>query len=315
MTYFEQALLAPTLHFQQLRTLEPILFNGRPLIRRTTNAIEAEVRWQGRHYLLFLPLRNESLMHIEEIELALRERRRGPLISNRIYYSEMLLLNSIGKSHYFDIILQEVPRGMLFEQSVHHYRADDLRSAIKKMKSELDIIGFSHNNLRPSNIIICENGIACPLRYWYAEIDHLAENNISLLEAYIDEHYSAESDALKEPINVTASDEEAKVYPTTSEGITRLCRGNRYGFRFCDGSQIAPFIYTWASDFSEGRAIVARNGKMGAINNMGEKVIPVIYKELSFDVKSGTFTATRDKYRYLLDYDGKIIRRTLLEDE
>ena len=314
MTYFEQALLAPELHFKHLRPIEPILCNTRPIIRRTTNAIEAEVLLQGRKHLLYLPFCSESLIHIEEIESALRERRRGPIISNKIFYSELLMVDSIGRSEYFDIILQEVPEGMTFDAAVLHYRADDLRSAIRKMQSELNAIGFCHNNLRPTNVIICENGIACPLRYWYAEISVLAENNISLLEALIDKHYSTEADSLRKPLFAhTQRDEES--IPTTSEGITRLCRSNRYGFRFYDGSQIAPFIYTWASNFSEGRAVVARNGKMGAINNRGEKVIPVIYKELSFDVKSGTFTAVRDKYRYLIDYDGKIIRRTTIENE
>ena len=314
MTYFEQALLAPELHFKHLRPIEPILCNGRPIIRRSTNAIEAEVLWRGRKHLLYLPFRNDSLIHIEEIESAMRERRRGPTFSNQIFYGELLMVDSIGRSEYFDIILQEIPKGMTFTEAVEHYRADDIRSAIRKMKSELNAIGFCHNNLRPTNIGICDNGIACPLRYWYAEIDALAENNISLLEAHIDNRYNAEADSLKKPLFAQEQMGEESA-PSTSEGITRICRGNRYGFKFYDGSQIAPFIYTWASDFSEGRAVVARNGKMGAINNRGEKVIPVIYKELTFDVKSGTFTATRDKYRYLIDYDGKIIRRTTIDNE
>lgn len=314
MTYFEQALLAPTVHFKHLRQIEPILRNGRPIIRRSTNAIEAEILWEGRHNLLYLPFRSDSLIHIEEIESALRERRRGPLISNRIHYNELLMVDSIGRSEYFDIILQEVPKGMMFNDAIHYYRADDLRTAIRKMRDDLNAIGFNHHNLRPANIVICENGIACPLRYWYAEIEVFSNNNISLLEALIDKHYNTEADSMRKPLYAEEqTDKEPK--PVSYEGITRLCRGNRYGFKFYDGSLIAPFIYTWASDFSEGRAVVGRNGKMGAINNRGEKVIPVIYKKLSFDIKSGTFTAFSDKYRYLIDYDGKIIRRTAIDNE
>lgn len=315
MTYFEQALFAPELHFKQLRPIEPILRNGRPIIRRTTNAIEADVLWKGRRHILYLPFRSENLIHIEKLECAMRERRRGPLISNHIFYSELLMVNSVGRRDYFDIILQEVPQGLVFEEAVRHYKAEDLRSAIRKMKSVLDTISFNHNNLKPANVVICKNGIACPLRYWYAEIEEVADNNISALEALIDKHYNAEVDSTKTPLFVQDSTNDEEPTSIATGCITRICRGNRYGFKFYDGSTIAPCIYTWASHFCEGRAIVARNGKMGAIDNQGRKVIPVIYKEISFDVMSGTFTATRDKYHYLIDYDGKIIRRTVIEKE
>jgi hypothetical protein len=81
------------------------------------------------------------------------------------------------------------------------------------------------------------------------------------------------------------------------------------------GRPITPFEYSWVSDFAEGRAIVAKNGKMGAINSDGKKVIPVIYKTLEFDIETGIFTATNDKYHYIIDYEGKIIRRTKIESE
>lgn len=221
------------------------------------------------------------------------------------------MVDSTGRSDLFDIILQEIPCGKSFSNAVLHYRSEDLRNAIQEMKQELDTIGFCHNNLRPTNIIICDNGVACPLRYWYAEIDDFTNNNISLLEAYIDQHYNADLDATKAPLFKFEESEEYT--PTSSEGITRHLRGGKYGFRYYDGSQITPFIYTWASDFREGRAVVARNGKMGAINNLGEKVIPIIYKQLEFDIESGTFTASRDKYHYLIDYDGKMISRTTID--
>ena len=66
---------------------------------------------------------------------------------------------------------------------------------------------------------------------------------------------------------------------------------------------------------TEGGVIVAKNGKMGAINSDGKKVIPVIYKTLEFDIETGIFTATNDKYHYIIDYEGKIIRRAKIESE
>jgi hypothetical protein len=309
MTYFREALSAPALHFKRLRQAEPLLCNGAPIVRRTHTAIETEIVWEGRHYLLYLPFCHESTLHIEQLEKIAEERRRGPLVENIILREEFIMVNSLGQRHALDVILQALPSGAALKEAVNNYRADDLRAAVQSMKSRLDAIGFRHNNLTPSNVIICESGTARPLRYWYAEWEIYSDNDISQLLTFIDSNCNEESNtALSHPL---AQDCEAEYVATSSKGgITRLYRGYHYGFIDEDGRQITPFIYTWASDFQEGRAIVAKNGKMGAIDSLGRKVIPVIYNSLEFDIETGFFTATRGSYSYLINYEGEIIRRT-----
>ena len=157
--------------------------------------------------------------------------------------------------------------------------------------------------------IIGNNGVAYPQRYWYAEWEVYSDNDISQAVEYIRSHYNHGVDSLRKPLFVN-KDAECATTPTTSEGITRICRCGRYGFVDSDGLQITPFIYSWASDFCEGRAVVAQNGKMGVINNYGRKVIPEIYDTIVFDIDTGIFTATRNQYRYQIDYEGKIIQRS-----
>lgn len=309
MTYFEQALSAPELHFKRLRGMEPTLYNGRVSIRRTALAIETEIRWEQGNYLLLLPFKSESLRHIESLEITAMERSRGPLIRNRILYDELTMCDALGHKSSFDVILQEIPRGMTLNDAVLHYKALDLKIAISNMKKSLDKIGFLHNNLRPTNIVICENGIACPLRYWYAEWHDFAENNTSQLELLIEQHNIPELEGFKQPLLIQQVANDVEPIDTPCEGIIRCRRGHRYGFIDSDGVQIAPFIYTDATNFREGRAIVSRNNKMGAIDNLGRKVIAVAYEHLEFDIMTGFFTATRGKYRYTLDYDGNIICR------
>jgi hypothetical protein len=184
------------------------------------------------------------------------------------------------------------------------------------MKARMDAIGFCHNNLNPSNILICWSGIAHPLRYWYATWEVFSNNDISQLLDFVESNRHDELDTALS--SLLAQDCEAEYTSTSTKsngGITRLCRGSRYGFVDSDGIQITPFIYSWASDFQEGRAVVARNGKMGAIDSDGRKVIPVIYNTLEFDIATGFFDATRLGYRYTLNYEGEIIRRTKLEVE
>lgn len=313
MTYFKEALSAPTLHFKRLRLAEPLLYNNSTIVRSTYSAIETEILWEGRHYLLQLPFHAESIRHIEELEATAQERSRGPLIENRILYQELTMVDSLGGKHSFDIVLQELPSGLMLKDAVNRYRAEDLRVAIRKMKSRIDAVGFRHNNLNPSNIIICKSGIARPLRYWYAEWECYSDNDISQLLDFIEQNYYEELDAALPHLLVEDCAAEYGTPSSENKGIRSLCKGHRYGFVDSDGRQITPFIYSTPSSFCEGRAIVSKNGKMGAIDCSGKKVIPVIYKSLEFDIETGFFTATRECYRYLLNYEGEILKRTKIE--
>ena len=314
MTYFKEALSAPALHFKRLRQMEPLLCNDAPIVRRTHTAIETEILWEGDHYLLYLPFHRESLEHIEQLECLTRERSRGPLIENRILREELTMVDSLGQHHNFDIILQVLPSGQTLKEAVTHYRAYDLITAVEKMKSRLDAIGFCHNNLTPSNVIICDNGAAYPLRYWYAKWEIYSDNDISQLVDFIDNNRHDELDAALPHLLMQDCEAEYSA-PPKYDGITRLCKGHHYGFVDSDGHQITPFIYSWASEFCEGRAIVAKCSKFGAIDEHGRKVIPVIYSNLKFDVETGFFTATRNDYNYLINYEGEIIRRVKIETE
>lgn len=313
ITYFEQALSAPHLHFASLRNAEVVHHNGRPLIRCSRSVIESEILLNKRHYLLIIPLKNSITRHIEEIENELRNRTQGPLINCTILYQEITLLSSLGQKQQFDIILQELPSGMPFEEALHHYISSDLRQALNKMKQRIDAIGFRHNNLRASNIWVCHSGVVRPLRYWHAEWEVYSTNDIAPLLELIDRHDDPYSNAIRHPL-LSANTEEKQEKQRYRDAVQRHIRGGHYGFVDSDGYQVTPFIYTWASEFCEGRAIVSRNHKMGAINLDGKKVIPIIYKSLEFDISTGYFTATMGKYHYLLDYEGKLMRRWV-EDE
>lgn len=314
MTYFKEALSAPALHFKRLRLAEPMLCNGSTIARRTHSAIETEIWWEGRYFLLYLPFHAESIRHIEEVEAIARERSRGPLLENRILYDEFTMVNSLGQRHKFDIILQELPSGLTLKEVTNRYRADDLRVAIHKMKSRLDAIGFLHNNLTPANVIICDSGVARPLRYWYAEWEIFSDNDISQLLDHIDRHGNNEHSKISPSMLANDCEADYCATPAKPDGIRRLCKGHRYGFVDCDGVPITRFEYSWASDFCEGRAIVAKSGKMGVIDSNGKKVIPVNYDNIEFDIETGFFTATKDGYCYLKNYEGETIRRTKTEE-
>ena len=308
MTYFEHALLTPELHFRRLGLMEVVQSNGERAVRRTQCAMEAEIVWNDRHYLIFLPFREEYMEHIVSVEMTLRERSLGPLINNNIFTDELMMLDSVGVVHYCDVILQEIPKGMPFNVAINHYKAEDLKKAVNRMKTRLDTLGFNHRNLRPENVMVCDDGVLRPLRYWHARWEFFSNNDISQLTTLIDEKCNNHDfEDIKAPFVVDSDEAESK---TTSSGeIICYCRNGLYGFIDRHGVQITKFEYSWASEFCEGRAVVAKNGKMGAINSLGRKVIPVQYEYVSFDVKRGEFHVRNGKFRYLYNYDGKQICR------
>ena len=122
MTYFEQALSAPELHFQRLRQVVPVLINGRIVVRRTHHAIESEIVWDERRYILFLPFNREAIEHIENLNDIARDRSIGPLLHHRILYNEFTLIDSLGNQHTFDILLQEKPDGEMLNDALLHFK-------------------------------------------------------------------------------------------------------------------------------------------------------------------------------------------------
>ena len=312
MTQFKAALSAPARYFKRLKQAEPVLNNGSVIVRRTHSMVESEILISGQRYLVFLPIYPEKdIPRIENLERIARERSRGPLLENHILYEELTMFDFAGNRHLFDVIIQAYPAGTMLVDAVNRYRADDLRVAIQKMKSRIDNIGFCHNNLNPSNVVICDSGDACPLRYWYAEWEPFSNNDISQLLELIDRNSNSEIDDKLPRLLVEDSQAEYIATPTIKQdGIVCRCKGRRYGFVDADGRKITDYIYSSPSEFCEGRAIVTKNNKMGVIDTNGRSVIQIVYESIEFDVETSMFTAINDSHCHIFDYNGKRVSKT-----
>ena len=284
------------------------------MVTCTNRAIEAVVDWVDRRYLLTLPLKSVDMQHLEALEIESQWHSRGPLIESHILCEELTLHDNRGGADKFSVILQEISGCVPLEEALKRYRASDLRDAVEQMAHRLDNLGFLHNNLNSHNILICENGRARPIRYWHAEWRDCATNNIEQVLALIAKYDTPECDMSRERL---PQFEDKTIEPQYGWhcGVKLVVRHNRYGFVDVDGRQVAPYIYTWASEFCEGRAIVSKNNKMGAINVRGAKVIPVSYKHLEFDAQTGCFIGLNGAFRYLFNYEGKQIRRLKITDK
>lgn len=306
MTYFRKALSDLKSHFKRLQSAEPILHNGEIVVSRTHAAIETEVMWNHHRYLLSLPFKSEDIHHLERIESKAREIGQGPLIENIILYDEVTLLNSVGNSYSYDVVLQDISYGVPLHEAVLLYKSEELLQAVQRMKERLDAIGFCHNNLRPANVLLSPNGVARPIRYWYAKWERFSDNDTQRLTEIINQYAHPEHDSARASFLPTTHAQEG-LKSVAHEGITRLCKGGRYGFVDSDKTMITRYVYSWASDFMEGRAIVANGRKMGVIDERGKKIIHSIYDNIEFDVETGIFTATKEGRHYLIDYNGNLI--------
>lgn len=119
------------------------------------------------------------------------------------------------------------------------------------------------------------------------------------------------------------------------EGFARARRGGRYGFfaaadratdnllcatdnRFdttdygfgaqAEGLHVAiPFVYLWADDFREGRAVVETEQGVGVIDKRGCEILPAVFDDVRYDVSAGCFEARLDEQRLLFGYAGEPI--------
>jgi hypothetical protein len=206
------------------------------------------------------------------------------------------------------MVVQDISCGVPLSEAVHIYKHSELHQAIKRMKEQLDAIGFSHNNLQPSNILISKNGSAHPIRYWYAEWRASSDNDTRHLTSFINRHSHPDDDFTKQSF-LSPTTEPKGCESTSHEGISCVYKYGHYGFVDSDHKAITRFEFSWASDFQEGRAIVAKGNKIGVIDQRGARVLPVIFDNVEFDIETGFFRATKNKYLYLIDYDGNVVKR------
>ena len=293
MTYLEQALISPKLHFKQLRNMEPALRNGRPALRRTYGIAECEISLEGKRYMLYMPFKPHVADIVEALEQKLLPLSATFICHNRILRNEFEYINLFGRRSVSDIIIQPIPDGIPFREALSIYSPPTMFYALKALKRDMESIGFSHNNLSPSNIIVSKGGELHLLRYWYAEIGEHCNDNFSTLEEMV--HSSCMY--------------KTKPAPAT-ESSNRLHRryvNNLFGFDDSSGKCVIPYIYSWADDFKEERAIVAQRNLMGVIDPSGRVIIPIEYDDIEFNRRNNAFIGYRDNKQYILSFNGEDI--------
>ncbi len=306
---FARALLTPDL---SLRTLTDARAetgaNGLPQLVRTTRFAEARIDWQGRRWLLAMPLTPSALPAIERTAVAIKRLNTPALTDWRILPGELGWQDDGGAEHRCDLVLQHLPEGKDFDEALRTEDRAALRRALDQLEEELIGLGFVHNRLKAENLRWCEGRLVV-LRYHDARLggDRQAdaeafENLRRRIDAAPDPQVASDVSAPYEPIRTLPG------HRWTShlfEGL--ICVEDESGFGYVDAEN-RPVIasqYMWADDFHEGRAEVETPTGMGLIDREGRYVIAPEYEIVEYKPAESVVYVRKEGRWALFDYMGR----------
>lgn len=308
---FRNCLKRPSESFRTLGGMIPETGGDGAAVFRTSRFAEARVRLEGKWHLLCVPIAEGAVEAVERTAAQLRFIRSSHLCEYRILYSEMSFSDELGRTNSCDVILQSLPDGEPFSSAAAWMEPARLRRMIGELHEEFIRLGFSHNNLKPSNLIVGDDGILHPIRYHYATIGEGCRDDFRAL--YAAAGLNPDEDGCGTPqygllsdIRAPYSTEGAGDTPfTPHEGLIRIIRNGLYGFADEDMETVIAPQYLWADDFREGRAVVETADGLGLIDKCGREVIPAVYDDVCYDVHDGTSLVRRAGMQAVFDYDGR----------
>lgn len=300
---FKEALECPADHFRTLRGIVPVRRDGETAVSRTARFAEAEVYLDGSRHLICAPLTRTATASIERTAEKLRYIGSDFLCEYWLLYSEMTFEDELGRPCDCDIVLQRLPDGEAFDPKTSSYDSRRLGAMLDALKAEFGHIGFTHNNLKPSNLIIGDDGRLHPIRYHYAEIGSACRDDFAPLYELVGSGENPVAGDVGAAYGTTGNDGETLF--AMHEGLRRICRGERYGFADESGNIAIPIRYLWADDFREGRAVVETENGLGLIDKSGREVIAAIYDDVCYDPVGGESEVRLDGLSAVFTYDGQ----------
>ena len=309
---FIRALSAPDLQFKTLRTARPLTDgNALPQVHRTTRFAECEIVWEGKHWLLFMPMSPTAMAKAERIATALRKVQSQAVTEYRLLPAELMWRDDLGKAHYQDLVVEALPQGIGFTEALHSIEQGKLLAELEALEKELRKIKFTHHNLKPENLR-WDGERFLTLRYHDAEIGGDATNE----EAWESLRQRILKEASTEVSNCSANDVEGNYSSQATfnghrwmshafEGL--ICVEDETGYGFIDeqGQSVIPSTFVWAGDFHEGRAEVETDSGMGLIDKEGRWIIPAEYEIVEYLADESLVKVRKDNRWAMFDYMGR----------
>lgn len=275
---------------------------------RTTMFAEFAVEWMGGRWLLCTPLREGVTDEMARMAVRLRALRPGHIAEFRVFRSELRFTDSAGGEHRSDVVMQHMPAGVTLAESVVVQSREHLLRELDDMQAEFARMEFSHNNLKPENIIVANDGrlmaVRCHFaRFGAADGDSRAFESLRRFVASLREgDVMTGSEPCRTPMPEVAAGYEI-AGPECEQRIP-VTRDGLYGYADSAGAVVIEPQFDMAGEFREGRAQVSVNGRMGLIDKSGRYVIPPRHDSLEYHDGSGISLVCSGGEWTAFDYEG-----------
>lgn len=312
---FSRALLTPDLSFATLKEARAETGrSGLPRLMRTTRFAEARIVWQGRQWLLSMPLSPAAAHRIARMAPALGRLRSEWLADSRLLPGELRWEDASGCRRCCDLMLQHLPWGEEFDEALHAAPRAQLLAALDALQAELSRIGFVHNNLKAGNLRWC-GGRWIPLRYHDAALGEAAGGGDAEAFEALRRRIGQAPEPEPEP-GQCAGDISAGYDPqqrltghiwTSNEFEGMVCVEDEDGYGYVDreNRETIHARYLWADDFHEGRAAVETPTGMGLIDRHGRYILPPEFEIVDYRPAESLVAACKAGRWALFDYLGR----------
>lgn len=143
------AVASPFAVWRTLRGIEPEMCDGRPRYVVGNAAVSFPVRWGGGRYMLKCYTRPSD--------------RLAAIYGEAFHARELCVIDFAGTYHWVDCLLAEYVEGCTLDEAlckastVEEYAA--LARSFDCLATEILLLERAHGDLKPENIIVCEDGV------------------------------------------------------------------------------------------------------------------------------------------------------------
>ena len=306
----KEALRRPTEHFSEIAELR---WEEQSIVRSTLFA-ESRITFEGKRYMLYMPLSSHAMRYVERF-LPHKRHLSSSAVPQLTILRDELRYERMGEPCSVDILIEELPDALPLKDAIAtialQSEAEALVVALDGLERELNLADVSHNNLRVDNILLDKEGRAHLIRWYYATTLAGGDREaLSLLREQILEQADAmELNDTIAPYFTEPVDSQYRDVRFLHEGLIAFEQDELWGFMDSEQRIIIEPKYVWVNDFREGRTEVETPEGMGLIDKDGRVVIPAKYDIVDYDPQSGLSEVCHNGEWALFDYQGVMVKR------
>ncbi|MFI3285796.1 MAG: WG repeat-containing protein [Rikenellaceae bacterium] len=290
--------------------------DGKIIVSRTKFFADVEIHWQGKRYILSLPLCLQAYTMAQYAAIRVRPLHSKIILKYRLLHNELTYIDSRGEVKFSDLLLQEIPEGYTLKEAAPLLCDDILREKLNALEEEFGRLSLKHNNLKSDNIILSNSdNLLYPIRLHYATIGEDPTSEFQELRhelLTLTGHHTTFEPQQRDEIQ-SHYREAAFGYSAVGAPHEGLCVAENshgyFGYINPKGDTLITPQFVWASNLCEGRAEVETSEGMGLIDRSGKFIIEPHYKIIEFDPTTGRSRAKVSDNKWLIfDYNGCLIR-------